>query len=302
MAAKPLAVAVLGPGGVGGLVAALLSRAGDAVTVLAGTETTGALARQGLRLQSERFGDFTAFVRTAPRLEQPVDACFITVKATQLAAALERLSAGALGEGLVIPLLNGFEHVAILRSAYPPTSVVAATIRVESTRVEPGLIRQTSPFAAIELAPTAENLERVTPLAARLASTGLDVRLRDDEAVMLWDKFALLGPLALLTTHERANVGAVRTRRRDDALAAIAEMTAVAMAEGASIDPARLVRLMDAAPDSMETSMQRDQAAGRPLELDALGGAVLRSAARHHVPVPVIARLVGELQARTPGS
>jgi len=48
----------------------------------------------------------------------------------------------------------------------------------------------------------------------------------------------------------------------------------------------------------MESSMQRDQAAGQPLELDAIGGAVLRHAAAAGVPVPVTARLVEELRER----
>jgi 2-dehydropantoate 2-reductase len=108
-----------------------------------------------------------------------------------------------------------------------------------------------------------------------------------------------LAPLALLTTHARANVGEVRTRRRHDALALISEVAAVARAEGAEGDSEATVRLLDAAPPAMESSMQRDQAAGRPLELDAIGGTVLRRAARAGVGVPVTARLVDELRERS---
>jgi 2-dehydropantoate 2-reductase len=296
-----LRVAVLGAGGVGGLVAALLSRAGASVCVLAGGAASSVLAQRGLRLESSRFGDFTATVSTAERLEKPVEAVFVTVKSTQLKAGLDRVPAGALGQGLIIPLLNGFEHMAVLRRLYPAASVVAATMRVESTRVEAGSIRQTSPFATVELAPTEATRERVERLGAQLAATGLDVRIRDDEARMLWDKFVLLGPLALLTTHERANVGVIRSRRREDVLAVISEVAAVARAEGAPIDPEKVVKLLDSVPETMETSMQRDQAAGRPLELDSIGGAVLRRAAQAHVDVPVTARLVKDLEARSRG-
>ncbi|MFI5282299.1 MAG: ketopantoate reductase family protein [Candidatus Dormibacterales bacterium] len=299
MAGDQLGVAVLGPGGVGGLVAALLSRGGAAVCVLAGGSTAHAIDHSGIRVESARFGDFTAAVRTAERLEVPVDAVFIAVKSTHLTAALERLPAGALGDAVIIPLLNGFEHMSLLRSLYPRDSVVAGTMRVESTRLEAGLIRQTSPFATVELAPSAASRERIERLGAALAATGLDVRLRDDESAMLWDKFAMLGPLALLTTHERANVGVVRTRRREDAVAVIAEVAAVAKAEGAAIDPAKIVKMLDSIPETMETSMQKDQAHGRPLELDALGGALIRRAAAAHVAVPVTSRLVKELEART---
>src|SRR3954467_2455037 len=76
--------AVLGPGGVGGLLAALLARSGSAVTCLAGASTTQAIATSGIRVESARFGDFVAPVAAAEQLSEPVDVCLVTVKATQL--------------------------------------------------------------------------------------------------------------------------------------------------------------------------------------------------------------------------
>jgi 2-dehydropantoate 2-reductase len=290
---------VLGPGAVGGLLAALLARAGNSVVVLSGEETARAIAAGGLRVESRRFGDFEVKVDTAVRLQRQVDYCLVTVKATQLNDAIQRVSAGALGSALVVPFLNGIDHVDHLRHAYPASNVAAATIRIEVAKPEPGLIQQLSPFAAIDIAAPENRLLEVEELGAQLAAAGFDVRVRDDETAMLWDKLALLAPLALLTTHARANVGEVRTRRRDDAIALISEVAAVARAEGAAGDSEATVRLLDAAPPAMESSMQRDQAAGRPLELDAIGGTVLRRAARAGVPVPVTTRLVEELRERT---
>jgi 2-dehydropantoate 2-reductase len=294
--AESLSVAVLGPGGVGGLLAALLAREGNSVEVLAGESTVQEIAERGLRVESRQFGDFQVSVDSATRLDRAVDACLIAVKSTQLRDALERVPAEAIGDALVVPFLNGIEHMELLRTVYPPSSVAAATIRVEAARVAPGHIRHTSPFALVEIAASAGNRERVERIAAQLADAGLNVR--DDETAMLWDKLSLLAPLALLTTHERANLGAIRTRRRADTLAVISEVAAVAAADGASVDPAAVARLLDAAPETMESSMQRDQAAGRPLEIDAIGGVVLRRADRAGISVPVTARLVNELRAR----
>jgi 2-dehydropantoate 2-reductase len=294
-----LDMAVLGPGGVGGFLGAMLARAGASVLMLASDDTARAIAESGLRVESQKFGNFAVAVPTASRLTQPVDACFITVKATHLRDALDRVPGKALGSGLVIPFLNGLEHVEFLRTVYPPASVAAATIRIETTRAAAGLIRQTSPFASIDMAASSSNRDRVESIAAHLRAAGLDVRVRDDELAMLWDKFALLAPMALLTTHERANVGAIRTRRRADAIALIGEIAAVAATDGAHVDPEAVLRLMDSVPESMESSMQRDQAAGRPLELDALGGALLRRAAKAGISVPVTQRLVDELQTRS---
>lgn len=288
---------MLGPGGVGGLLAALLARTGNSVVVLAGDSTAKAIAERGLRLESRVFGDFEVRVETAPRLQSEVDAILITVKATQLERALERVPAELVGRALVVPFLNGIDHVDFLKTFYP-NNVVAGTIRVEVARVEPGLIRQTSPFASASIATSAGVHDRVEQLATQLRSAGLEISVREDETAMLWDKLAMLGPLALLTTHERGNVGVIRARRREDAIALISEVAAVAKAEGASPDPEATVRLLDAAPESFETSMQRDQAAGQPLELDAIGGTLLRHAAKAGVPVPVTTRLVNDLRER----
>lgn len=292
-------VAVLGPGGVGGFLAAMLAREGTDVVVLTSDRAASAISQSGLRLESRRFGDFAVSVRTAQRLTDPVDACLVTVKATQLRDAVDRVPVDAIGTALVIPFLNGIEHVDFLRSVYPPSSVVAATIRIETAKTAPALVRHTSPFASVEIAASADNRDRVESTAAHLSASGLDVRIRNDELAMLWDKFALLAPMALLTTHERANVGAIRTRRRDDAIALIGEVVAVARADGVDIDREAVLTLLDSVPESMESSMQRDQAAGRPLELDALGGALLRRAAKAGIAVPVTRRLVDELHSRS---
>ena len=281
-----MSVAVLGPGGVGGLLAALLSRAGDRVVVLHDA------ALREIHVESTRFGDFTAEVDTAPRLAEPVDAVLVAVKATHLDEAVDRAPASALGDAIVIPFLNGIEHVELLRSVYPASSVVPATIRIETTKVAAGVIRHTSPFAVVDIGPRGERI------AAHLRAAGLDVRIKDDETAMLWDKMAVLAPMALLTTHERANIGEVRARRHEDLVALVHEFASVAAAEGVQLDPIANLAFIDKAPDTMETSMQRDQAAGRPIELDALGGALLRRAAKAGIETPVTQRIVEDLQKR----
>ncbi|MGC2373482.1 MAG: 2-dehydropantoate 2-reductase N-terminal domain-containing protein, partial [Solirubrobacteraceae bacterium] len=66
-------LAVLGPGGVGGLVAGALDRAGTSVTAIARTSTAEKIAEHGLRVSSVLLGDFVAHPRAAPRLDEPVD-------------------------------------------------------------------------------------------------------------------------------------------------------------------------------------------------------------------------------------
>ncbi len=301
---KPMKVAVLGPGGVGGLLAALLARQGDKVTCVARPATCERLLADGISVKSKRFGDFKASVEAAPELHAPIDVCFVAVKATELSSALDRVSRSSLRNALIVPFLNGVEHVAVLREKYGD-AVVPATIRVEATRVSPGMIEQASPFAFIELGLIGSDAARgddVRSLAKHLKAAGLDVEIRSDEGLMLWGKLGFLAPLALLTTHEKTTAGEVRTKHRPSLLGVIHEVAEVARAAGAPIDEQATLKLFDSVPESMQSSMQKDAAAGRATEIEAIGGAILRAAERLGVEVPVTTKLVADIRKSQPSA
>ncbi|WP_316746110.1 2-dehydropantoate 2-reductase [Streptomyces sp. MK7] len=289
MSTTKLTVAVLGPGGVGGLIGALLARAGHRVICLAGERTVAVLRQDGLHVDSGQYGTFTTAVEADTELREPVDALFVTVKQTSLAEALDRVPAEVVGTAVVVPLLNGLDHLTVLRERFPSGRVVAGTIRVEATRTSPGRIAHTSPFADLQLAAAAEEF------AEQLRQAGLSVTVREDESAMLWDKLAFLAAFALLTTRHQADAGAVRSRHRPELLTVLDEIAAVARAAGAPITAEDLLSFFDRVPETMKSSMQRDAEAGRPLELDAVGGAVLRAGAAHSIATPATARLVAEI-------
>ncbi|GHC60093.1 ketopantoate reductase family protein [Streptomyces collinus] len=290
-----LTVAVLGPGGVGGLLAALLSRSGHRVICLSGEQTAKTLRTGGIQVRSARFGDFTARVEADTELREPVDACLVTVKDTALDAASARVPAPVLGDGLLVPFLNGVEHPAALRARYRPDRVAPAVIRVESTRVAPGVVEHGSPFAEIDLTGTDVPRPRLDALAEAFAAAGPATRVLADETAALWAKMSFLAPFALLTTRYGLPLGDVRTRHRDELTALVEETAAISDACGGPADPAQALARYDAFPAATKSSMQRDAEAGRPLELDAIGGALLRAAERHGVAAPVAARVVREL-------
>ena len=195
--------AILGAGGVGGLIGGALARAGRDVVLLL---RPGTLARhpRRLRVASAVLGDFEAEVELAGELEREVDVLWVTPKAPDLEAALTLATPARVGAAVVVPMLNGIDHVALLRARYE--RVLAAAIRVESERVEPGLVRQPTPFARIDLAPGPQS----DGVAAELRATGLQVEVGPDEPTVLWEKLSLLGPLALTTTAAGAPAGEVQ--------------------------------------------------------------------------------------------
>jgi 2-dehydropantoate 2-reductase len=296
--------AVLGPGGVGGLVAGVLARAHNDVTIVAREATAQVLSERGLTVRSTMFGEFTKDVPAVARLPEAedelerLDVLVVATKAVGLREALDRIEAVP---DIVLPLLNGLDHIAALRERFDPDSVLASTIRVESDRPEPGLIVHTSRFLLIDMATRSqEMLYPMKSLAEAIKEAGIPVRVtlpvsERSEAQVMWSKLVRLNALACTTSAYDALLGEIRAKpdMYDDLVGTIEETCAVGRAEGADdVDPQVALAEIEVAHDTLGSSMQRDIAAGRPPELDAIPGAVLRAAARHDIACPTIERLV----------
>jgi 2-dehydropantoate 2-reductase len=294
-------IAVLGPGGVGGLVAAALARADARVVVVARDSTATTISTEGVRVESVLLGRFLAHPRAVACLQEPVDVLIVATKATGLAEALERV------EGtpqLVLPLLNGLDHLAVLRERFGDSAVVAGTIRVEADRPEPGVVVHTSKFLRVDMASHDPAMRApMQELVGVLCEAGIPARVGDSEAQVMWSKLVRLNALACTTSAFDKLLGEIRStpELRAELVGAIEEGCAVAQAEGASIPAGDPLGELTAAHATLGSSMQRDIAAGRPPELDAIPGSVLRAAAPHGIECPTIARLVAMIRARVAG-
>jgi 2-dehydropantoate 2-reductase len=242
-------------------------------------------------VRSVRLGDFTAQPRLATGAAGEGGALLVATKAVGLEQALERVA--GLEPRIVLPLLNGLDHLELLRERYG-TRAVAGSIRIESTRVAPGVIEQTSPFLRIDMASADPAMsDALQELAATLVRARVPARILDSEAQAMWGKLVRLNALACTTSAWDLPLGAIRSdpSRRAALEACVEEGSTVARAEGASIDPAATMAELDDAHPGLRTSMQRDIAAGREPELEAIPGSVLRAAGRHGLECPTIERL-----------
>jgi 2-dehydropantoate 2-reductase len=297
-------LAVLGPGGVGGLLAGALARAGEDVTVVAREPTAALIAEHGLRVSSVTLGDFVARPLATTQLNEPLDALLVATKAAGLQDALQRI---ACRPPIVLPLLNGLDHIALLRERFGEQQVLAGTIRVEADRPEPGVIVHTSQFLLIEMASRYESAAApMQALARALSRAGARVGAEwpiaaGSEAQVMWSKLVRLNALACTTSAYDKLLGEIRQTPalRADLLGAIEEAAAAGRAEGAAdVGAAKAIAELDRAHATLGSSMQRDIAAGREPELDAIPGSVLRAAARHGLKCPTIERLVAMIEAR----
>ena len=241
-----------------------------------------------MRVKSVLLGAFEVPVPASPLLDRDVDVLWVATKATQLEHALELAPPERVGEAVVVPLLNGIDHVEVLRRRY--RHVAGAAIRVESERTASGVIEQKSPFIRLDIAGAEE-------VVAGLREAGLDCRGRDDETTLLWEKLVFLAPVALATTALDAPLGAVR---EDPSFVACREEAATAArAAGATVDLDPIRALHEAAPAAMQSSMQKDVAAGREPELAAIAGPIVRLGAEHGFPTAATVSLVERVRARS---
>jgi 2-dehydropantoate 2-reductase len=279
---------------VGGLIGACLAKNGAPVTMVVRPE---ALDQYPRRLQLESaIGNFTVDVEKSAQVP-PVDLLWIAVKATQLETALSSIPAANIAQAMV-PLLNGTDHVALLRSRYGAERVLPATIAVETERVAPGHIVHRSPFARLNLTAQARDLLGAT--VEQFQQMGFICHWIDNEATLLWSKLALLAPLALTTSAAGAPKGEVAASPywREQLESCVREACSVAKAEGAKVDPDVGLAALLGLPDAMRSSMQKDIEQGNPPELDAIAGPILRGGERHGIPVPVTRGLVTIVESK----
>lgn len=277
-------IGVLGPGGVGGLLATRFGAAGHDVTLVATERTAAEITARGLRFRGPDGAETRTYPMARPWLPAPVDVLFVAVKATDLLPALARVPAETLGAATVVPLLNGVDHPALLRAAYPAAAVVPASIAVEATRHGPGVVEQLSTMADVVVA---DGTPPGAAVAELVGDTGLTLATHADEATVLWRKLAFLAPLALLTTATDAPIGPARDRHPEWLRALAHETVAAAGVAGVPLSAETVATRLATLPATMQSSMLKDRRSGRALELDAIAGPVIRTLGADDAPTTV---------------
>ena len=286
-------VAIAGGGGVGGLLAGLLARAGTEVSLLARGEHLRAIRENGIRIEMPD-GAFTARVDASDTAADlpPGQALVVAVKTWQLPAALPMLAPLLDTSGVALPLLNGVEAADLLASALGKERVCGGLCHVFAWIEAPGLIRRAGLPPRVTVGELfGHGRRRLEELCGALRSAGAEATVSGDIRTALWEKLLFVGPLGAVGAGARVPAGRLRSVPETRALLerAMREVQAVARASGASIADAAIAGSMarvDALPPEGTTSMHRDLLAGKRSELDDLVGAVLRAAAPRQVQVP----------------
>jgi len=289
-------IAVVGVGGVGGYFGARLAQGGAEVVFVARGPHLQAMLADGLRIESPQ-GDYLLSPVDASDTTSgvgEVDAVLVAVKAWQLPATIEVIRPLLGPETVVVPLLNGVEAQGMLGEALGAERVLVGLCGIMAYIEKPGCIRHAGidpwvRFGEIDNS-VSDRVVRLREVCER--SPGMDVIVPADIQVALWRKFLFIAPTSGVGAVTRATFSAMRETPETRELIewAMREVVDVGRAQGVALDEESLRQTLDAMdtlPADGTTSMQRDIASGKPSELEAQTGAIVRLGAQYGVPTPV---------------
>lgn len=297
-------IAVFGTGGVGGYFGGRLAQNGADVTFIARGAHLEAIRTHGLRVESID-GDFTvhpAKVTDNPHSIGEADLIILATKAWQLNDAIEPMKPMTGKDTVILPLLNGIEHMDVLFSAFGTRHVLGGLCRISAFIGEPGVIRHVGIKPQIAFGEWDNSKsERVAKIHAIFNSIGgINTEIPADIQTAMWEKFIFISGTSGVGAYTRQPIGEIRANPETRAMLqnAFEETAAVARTRGVTIAddfvPATMQRIDSIAPHVIP-SMQKDMMEGKPSELNEQTGAVIRMGKAAGVPTPTHEKLLAAL-------
>ncbi len=308
-------IAVIGAGGVGGFVSAMLASHLPDVTVVARGDRGKTIEERGLILHSDYKGEITAHpvvVSSVPDLEDQ-DVVFICVKNYSLEQVLDELKHGRDGKPVVrdgtvlVPVMNGVDPGQRVREALPGCRVVDSVIYIVSYADADYSIRQEGNFASMRIGTAQEGdeiAEAVGVVESILKEADIDFKIAGDIEAAIWEKYILNAAFNVCTAAYDCNIGPIRgdPDKAADYEAAIREACALARAKGVRIredyEENMLNRFYNVLLDTDSSSLQRDVHAGKRSEVETFCGYSVREGRRLGVPMPVMEKMYQMLKDR----
>ena len=277
-------IAIFGTGGAGGYFGAQLARAGEDVIFIARGEHLHAIQTQGLRVETPK-GEIV--IHPAQATDDPaqvgvVDSVIVGVKTWQVTDAARAMQPMIGTETFVVPLQNGVEAPSQLAGVLGADHVLGGLCGTMSWIVGPGHIRSIGEahfikFGELDKRPS----ERAEQLRQAFERAGVKVEVPSDIHVALWEKLLFVVSFGGVGAVTRAPIGVIRTlpETRWQLEQCMREIFAVAHARQIALSDGIIEKSMmfiDSLAPSGTTSLQRDIAEGKPSELEAWNGAVVR--------------------------
>jgi 2-dehydropantoate 2-reductase len=293
---------VVGAGSVGGYFGGRLAAAGRDVTFLVRPSRAAQLAG-GLRIVSR--GEEAVIpikMITMGQRAGEFDIIFLAVKAYQLDAAIEDFAPYLSARSMILPVLNGVQHVDTLRERFGAPRVIGGVAKIASTLDERGRVIDQADFHDLAYGEwSRERSSRILALDEFMTGAGFEARLSSDIERDLWEKWAMLASLAAVTCLMDGSIGQVARAPRgaefvNDLLAEVVAAIAAAWRPIAEPFKARVLSLLTDRNSSLTASMYRDMKSGFHIEADQIIGDLVRRAAGKGVATPLLSAVFTRLK------
>ncbi len=287
-------IAIFGTGGAGGYFGAHLARAGEDVVFIARGEHLRAIREQGLRVETTS-GEFIVRSEATddPTQVGAVDAVLVGVKTWQVPEAARAMLPMIAPQTFVVPLQNGVESAAHLAAVLGAEHVLNGMCGTISRVMGPGHILSLGETNFIKFGEVDDHKsERALRLQQAFERAGVKAEVPADIQAAVWEKFIFVAPYGGIGAVSRMTAGVIRslpeTRRMLER--GMQEILEVARARKVSLADGiveKSMGLMDSLAPSATTSLQRDISNGKPSELEAWNGAVVRLGRESGVATPL---------------
>lgn len=294
---QPPRVALIGAGAVGLAVVGALARAGWGVEVCG---ARAAFARLDVA-EGECVADYPVRQVRTPAELGACTLAVVAVKAHQTVDVAGWIAAFNRPGMPIVAAQNGLEQCARIAVHAPLAEAVPAIVYFNAERSAPGrtVMRRIGP---VDLCLPAEPC--VQDVVTALQTGGMRVTTTTDMTTMVWTKLLANSAANPLTALSGRRTGVLREPALAGAARQImAEVVMVGQAEGAALTAQHVedvLAWLQTVPPQSATSMLQDRQAGRPLEYDAITGAIVRAADRHGLDVPLNRLILGLLSAIRP--
>lgn len=296
-------IGILGPGAIGGMLAALLYRSGHNVYCYGTEQAVKAIRQDGIRVESSVFGSFNSRPVACVGASFAVDILFIAVKAPVLRAALVSFSESIGKDTAIVLLLNGIGHRELIRRMFGSKVVVGTIGAVEASLNEVRVVQHRSHMTPhIEIASDGDvSPEMLSSIVTNLEDAGLSAMIVGSENEVIWRKLTRLSAIATMTAYTQLSVGEVRTSMelRAQLQAIVDELCQIARVEGVNCSVADVMQQIDSLPGALTTSLQRDISAGRPSEIQSILGEPIRLGRSLGLSLPTMEYCYSQIQFQT---
>ena len=306
-------IGVMGAGSIGGYFGGMLARSGHQVTLIARGAHLQAIQQEGLRIirDDEQFtlrcpADVGA--TDDPVDVGPVDLLLLTVKTYHNQQAVQDMLPMVGPDTTVLCLQNGIDSYEAAEQQVGAERVLPGAAYIEAGMPDPGVVTQKGLVVRIVFGELdGSESRRGSQIRETLEAAGIPALFTQDIGQTLWSKFLFIATMAGVTTLSRQTLAEllVREEWRQVVLSCMREIEAVGRATGVSLET-RIVddtmEYMEANLEQMHASMHADIMSGKPLELEALNGAVVRAGRAAGVATPINDVIYAMLKPYAPGT